>query len=139
MHESNPKKWWDGIKLLSGLSNPPPLASSAVNGTVLNDLNLAVAFNESFCSAADDIPQLTHISVSNILDEYIITRDGVEVALVAAQDRKSVGYRYRWGLFFRAPQGGAIIMYARRSSHYEIIYHANATTRSKRKSFNIYL
>ena len=23
MHGSNPKKWWDGIKLLSGLSNPP--------------------------------------------------------------------------------------------------------------------
>ncbi len=70
MYESNPKKWWDGIKLLSGLSNPPPITSLAVNGTVLNDLDLAVAINESFCSVAADIPQLnfTPIPVSNIPD-----------------------------------------------------------------------
>jgi hypothetical protein len=93
MHESNPKKWWDGIKLLSGLSNPPPLTSLAVNGTVLNDFDLAVAINESFCSVAADIPQLnfTPIPVSNIPDEYIITHDAVELALVVVQDRKSVG------------------------------------------------
>ena len=93
MHESNSKKWWDGIKLLSGLSNPPPLTSLAVNGTVLKDFDLAVAINESFCSVAADIPQLnfTPIPVSNIPDEYIITRDAVELALVAVQDRKSVG------------------------------------------------
>ena len=93
MHESNPKKWWDGIKLLSGLSNPPPLTSLAVNGTVLKDFDLAVAINESCCSVAADIPQLnfTPIPVSSIPDEYIITRDAVELALVAVQDRKSVG------------------------------------------------
>jgi hypothetical protein len=92
MHESNPKKWWDGIKLLSGLSNPPPLTSLAVNATVLKDFDLAVAINESFCSVAAYIPQLnfTPIPVSNIPDEYIITRDAVELALVAVQDRKSV-------------------------------------------------
>jgi hypothetical protein len=93
MHESNPKKWWDGIKLLSGLSNPLPITSLAVNDTVLNDFDLAVAINESFCSAAADIPQLnfTPIPVSNIPDEYIITRDAVELALLAVLDRKSVG------------------------------------------------
>ena len=59
----------------------------------MNDFDLAVAINESFCSAAADIPQLnfTPIPVSNIPDEYIITRDAVELALVAVQDRKSVG------------------------------------------------
>ncbi len=84
---------WDGIKPLSGLSNPPPLTSLAVNGTNPNDLDLAVAINESLCSAADDIPQLnfTPIPVFNVPDEYIITRDAVEVALVAVQNRKSVG------------------------------------------------
>jgi hypothetical protein len=94
MHKrEHPKKWWDGIKLLSGLSNPPPLTSLAVNGTVLKDFDLAVTINESFCSVAADIPQLniTPIPVSNIPYEYIITRDAVELALVAVQDRKSVG------------------------------------------------
>ena len=78
---------------MSGLSNPPPLTSLALNGTVLKDFDLAVAINESFCSVAADIPQLnfTSIPVSNIPDEYIITRDAVELALVAVQDRKSVG------------------------------------------------
>ena len=36
----NPKMSWDGIKLLSGLSNPPPITSIAVNGTVLSDFIL---------------------------------------------------------------------------------------------------
>ena len=58
IHESNPKKWWDGIKLLSRLSNPLPITSIAVNGTILSGFDLAVAINESFCSVADDIPQL---------------------------------------------------------------------------------
>ena len=59
----------------------------------MKDFDLAVAINESFCSVAADIPQLnfTPIPVSNIPDEYIITRDAVELALVAVQDRKSVG------------------------------------------------
>ena len=72
----NPKKWWDGIKLLSGLSNPPPITSIAVNGTVLSDFDLAVAINESFCSVVDNTPQLNFapIPVPNIPEEFIITR-----------------------------------------------------------------
>ena len=49
IHESNPKKWWDGIKLLSGLSNPPPITSNVVNGTVLSDFDLAVAKLNKAC------------------------------------------------------------------------------------------
>ena len=48
MHDINLRKWWDGIKLLSDLSNPLPLTSITVNGTVLKDIDLAEAINESF-------------------------------------------------------------------------------------------
>ena len=84
----NPKMSWDGIKLLSGLSNPPPITSIAVNGTVLSDFDLAVAINESFCSVADDIAQLnfTPIPVLNIPEEFIITRDAVEAGLLSVQN-----------------------------------------------------
>ncbi|XP_028411930.1 uncharacterized protein LOC114534656 [Dendronephthya gigantea] len=93
MHESNPKKWWDGIKPLSGMSNPPPFNSLAINGTVLRDFELATVINESFCSAAADIPHLnfTPVPVSNVPDRYVITRDAVELALAGVNDRKSVG------------------------------------------------
>ena len=93
IHESNPKKWWGGIKLLSGLSNPPPITSNVVNGTVLSDFDLAVAINESFCSVADDIPELnfTPTPVPNIPEEFIITRDAVEAALLSVQNRKAIG------------------------------------------------
>ena len=45
IHASNPKKWWDGIKLLSGLSNSSPMTSVPVNGTALNDSHLAASIN----------------------------------------------------------------------------------------------
>ena len=46
-HDINLRKWWDGIKLLYGLSNPLPLTSITVNGTVLKDIDLAEAIIES--------------------------------------------------------------------------------------------
>ena len=69
------------------------ITSNAVNGTVLSDVDLAVAINESFCSVADDMPQLnfTPISVPNIPEEFIITRDAVEAALLSVQNRKAIG------------------------------------------------
>ncbi|XP_028403413.1 uncharacterized protein LOC114526110 [Dendronephthya gigantea] len=93
MNQSNPKKWWDGIKQLSGMSNPPPFNSLAINGTVLRDFELASVINESFCSTAADIPHLnfTPVPVSNVPDRYVITRDAVELALAGVNDRKSVG------------------------------------------------
>ena len=78
----------DEIKLLSGLSNPPPKTSIAVKGTVLSDFDLAVAIHESFCSVSDDMPQLnfTPIPVSNIPDEFIISRLAVKAALISVQN-----------------------------------------------------
>ena len=92
-HDINLRKWWDGIKLLYGLSNPLPLTSITVNGTVLKDIDLAEAINESFSSVAEDIPQLnfTPIPITDIPDEYTITLEAVELALAAIQERKSVG------------------------------------------------
>ena len=93
MHDINPKKWWDSIKLLSGLSKPPPLSSITVNGSVLRDKTLAEAINESFSKVADDIPRLdfTPTPVSHVPDEYIISPEAVESSLSSIQERKSVG------------------------------------------------
>ena len=93
MHDISPKKWWDGIKLLSGLSNSPPLTSITVNGSVLKDIDLAEAINESFSSVAEDIPQLnfTPIPITDIPDKYTITQEAVELALAVIQERKSIG------------------------------------------------
>ena len=93
MRDINPKKWWDSIKLLSGLSKPPPLSSIKVNGSVLQDKALAEAINESFSEVADDIPRLdfTPIPVLHVPDEYIISPEAVESSLSLIQERKSVG------------------------------------------------
>ena len=93
MRDINPKKWWDSIKLLSGLSKPPPLSSIKVNGSVLWDKALAEAINESFSEVADDIPRLdfTPIPVLHVPDEYIISPEAVESSLSLIQGRKSVG------------------------------------------------
>ena len=59
----------------------------------MSDFDLAVAINESFCSVGDDIPQLnfTPIPIPNIPEEFIITRDAVEAALLSVQNRKAIG------------------------------------------------
>ena len=40
-HNTDPKKWWDNIKMLSGLSNTPPITSITVNNTILRNVDLA--------------------------------------------------------------------------------------------------
>ena len=93
MKDTNPKKWWDNIKLLSGLSKPSTLKSMIVNGAVLKDADLVEAINESLGRVADDIPPLkfTPIPVSHIPDKYIISPEAIECSLSGLQERKSVG------------------------------------------------
>ena len=93
MKDTNPTKWWDNIKLLSGLSNPSTLKSIIVNGAVLNDADLVEAINESLGRVAEDIPPLkfTPIPVSDIPDKYIISPEAIECSLSGLQERKSVG------------------------------------------------
>jgi hypothetical protein len=57
-HSTDPKKWWDNIKMLSGLSNTPPITSITVNDTILRNVDLAVLVSESFSRVADDLPPL---------------------------------------------------------------------------------
>jgi hypothetical protein len=93
MKDTNPTKWWDNIKLLSGLSNPSTLKSITVNGAVLNDADLVEAINGSLGRVAEDIPPLkfTPIPVSDIPDKYIISPEAIECSLSGLQERKSVG------------------------------------------------
>ena len=83
MRDTNPKKWWDNIKLLSGLSKPTTLTNITMKGTILRDTDLANAINKSFCNVASDITPLefTPIPVTQIPDKYSISPDEVKRSL----------------------------------------------------------
>ena len=85
MQETNPKKWWDNIKLLSGLSKPSSLTSVIVDGEVLKDSDLAEALNDYFSNVASDIQPLdfTPFLISQPSDEYVISPESVERALLS--------------------------------------------------------
>ena len=93
MRDTNPKKWWDNIKLLSCLSKPATLTNITVNGTILRHSDLVNTINKSFCNVASDITPLefTPILVTDIPDEYSISPDEVEHYLSTIQERKSIG------------------------------------------------
>ena len=93
IRDTNPKKRWDNIKLLSGLSKPATLTNITANGTILSDTDLANAINESFCNVASDITPLefTPIPVTQIPDQYSISPDEAERSLSTIQERKSIG------------------------------------------------
>ncbi len=93
IHNTDPQKWWDNIKMLSGLSNTPPITSITVNDTILRDVDLAELVSESFSRVADDLPPFAFnpIPISDVPDEYIISPEAVELALSAVHERKSVG------------------------------------------------
>ena len=57
-NDINPKKWWDNIKMLSGLSSQQSLTSMTVNGSILRDDKLAEAIGESFYRVSSDITPL---------------------------------------------------------------------------------
>ena len=92
-HDTDPHKWWDGIKMLSGLSKTPPITSITVNDTILRDVDLAELISESFSRVSDDLSPLayTPIPVIDVPDEYIISSEAVELALSVINERKSVG------------------------------------------------
>ena len=79
----NPKKWWDNIKMLSGLSSQQPLTSMTVNGSILKDEKLAEAIGESFYRVSSDITPLNFqlIPVTSVPGSYTIFPEAVEVLL----------------------------------------------------------
>ena len=93
MQEPNPKKWWDNIKLLSGLSKTPSLTKIHVDGAELKDGELAEALNDRFTNVTSDIEQLDFIPVdtNHSSDEYAISPESVEKALSSSKERKSNG------------------------------------------------
>ena len=93
LKNSNPKKWWSNIKLLSGQSKPAPLSSIYIDGTFLKDMDLAEAINDAFGKVTDDIPQLdyTPTLVTHIPDEFIISPEAVQCALSRIKEHKSNG------------------------------------------------
>ena len=91
--DTNPKMWWDSIKMLSGSSSSPPITSIAASSIILKDVYLAESINESFSHVGDALPPLIFIPIPfpDVPDEYIITPEAVEHAILAIQKRKSVG------------------------------------------------
>ena len=82
-NDINPKRWWDNIKMLSGLSSQQSLTSMPVNGSVLKDEKLAEAIGESFYRVSSDIIPLNFqpIPVTSVEDSYTIFPEAVEVLL----------------------------------------------------------
>ena len=93
MQETNPKKSWDNIKLLSGLSKPPLLTKIHVDGAELKDGELAEALNDCFTNVTSDIQLLdfTPVDTNHLPDEYVISPESVEKALLSIKERKSNG------------------------------------------------
>ena len=91
-HDTDPQKWWDGIKMLSGLSKTPLITSITVNDAILKDVDLAELISESFSRVADHFLPLayTPIQVIDAPDEYIISSEAAELALSVINERKSV-------------------------------------------------
>ena len=85
-------KWWDGIKIVFGLSKTSPITSIRVNGTILRDIDLAGSISEFFSCVTDDLPLLvyTPILFTDFPDECIISLEAAELALSANNKRKSV-------------------------------------------------
>ena len=80
-NDINPKKWWDNIKMLSGLSSQQSLTSMTVNGSILRDDKLAEAIGESFYRVSSDVTPLNYqpIPVTSVPDSYTIFPEAVEV------------------------------------------------------------
>ena len=92
-NDINPKKWWDNIKMLSGLSSQQSLTSMTVNGSILRDDKLAEAIGESFYRVSSDITPLNYqpIPVTSVSDSYTIFPEAVEALLSRVKERKATG------------------------------------------------
>ena len=91
--KTKPKKWWDNIKLLYGLSKPPSLIKIHVDGAELKDGELSEALNDCFTNVTSDIQplDLTPVDTNHSPDEYVISPESVEKALLSIKERKSNG------------------------------------------------
>ena len=93
LKECNPKKWWNNIKRLSGLSNKQQLTSIHHNGRILMGHELTDHIAKLFCNVAKDIPPLnfTPVEVALVPEEYIISPSDVYNALICINVHKASG------------------------------------------------
>ena len=92
IQETNPKKWWDNIKLLSSLSKPVTHTSIIADGVTLKDSDLAEALNDCLNDVACDIDKplgFNPLPVEQSTDNYVVSLESVEKALLSIQERKA--------------------------------------------------
>ena len=89
----NPRKWWNNIKRLAGLSKRQPLTSIYHNGHILKGNEMVEHIADSFCYIAKDIPPLnfTPIEFASVPDRFIISPNEVRDALSTLKVYKAHG------------------------------------------------
>ncbi len=82
--ESNPKKWYDNVKSISGLSKSEPFSSVFHDGEFKRGPpELAELIAESFCAVSNELAPLcfNKLHITSVPDEYIISTQQVEIEL----------------------------------------------------------
>ena len=81
--ESNPKKWYDNIKSISGLSKSEPFSSIFHDGEFKRGPELAELIAESFCAVSNGLAPLSFnkLHITSVPDEYIMSTQQVETEL----------------------------------------------------------
>ena len=89
----NPRKWWNNIKRLAGLSKRQPLISIYHNGQILKEQDMVEHIADSFCCVNKDIIPLnfTPIEFTSVPDQYIISPNEVYDALLNIKVHKAHG------------------------------------------------
>jgi hypothetical protein len=91
--ESNPKKWYDNIKSISGLSKSEPFSSIFHDGEFKRGPELAELIAESFCAVSNELAPLcfNKLHITSVPDEYIISTQQVEIELEKISLQKAIG------------------------------------------------
>ncbi|CAB4004828.1 Hypothetical predicted protein [Paramuricea clavata] len=91
--ESNPQKWYDDIKSISGLSKSEPFSSIFHDGEFKRGPELAELIAESFCSVSNELAPLcfNKLHITSVPDEYIISTQQVEIELEKISLQKAIG------------------------------------------------
>ena len=88
---SNPRKWWNNIKVLSGFSKPPLPSCLYHDGEFKRGADLADLIAESFSKVSDDIPALNFKKLSATIPKEFIITPQVEYELANIKVHKSAG------------------------------------------------
>ncbi len=89
----NPRKWWNNIKRLAGLSKKQPLTCIYHNGQILKEHEMTEHIANSFCDVSKDITPLNFIPIkfASLPDQYVISPSDVHEALLNIKVHKAPG------------------------------------------------